>query len=284
MGKGLREERNGALKIGELPDLHVVALDDVILHEDPDAERVARLLERFAADGVLRNPPVVGRLNGARRIVLDGANRVTALRQLDCRHVLVQEIDLFDPELVLDSWHHVVEHLSPEKLVAHARSVPGVTVEPDDEGSTNGLSTLARLRCSHGSFEARSASATLTERVSQLHGITRAHHSLAYFDRVSYTDLAHLQRHYRDFTALITYPLFTPDDLVEITTQDRRLPSGITRVLLPKRALRFNLQLQVLQTGLSTEEKEAWLQQTIRQKVADKAIRFYREPTFFFDE
>jgi len=284
MEKGLPEERNGALKIGELPELHMVALDDVVLHEDPDAERVARLLDRFAADGVLRNPPVVGRLDGHRRVVLDGANRVTALRQLDCRHVLVQEIDLFDRKLVLDSWHHVIEHLSPERLLAHARSVPEVMVEKHEPPAQDGVATLAQFRFAQETWEARSRSHDLAERVSQLHDLTRAHHSLAYSDRVSYTDLAHLQRHYRDFTALVTYPLFTCEDLVEITRQDRRLPSGITRVLLPKRALRFNLQVQVLQTGLSVEEKEAWLQQTIRQKVADKAIRFYREPTFVFDE
>jgi hypothetical protein len=96
--------------------------------------------------------------------------------------------------------------------------------------------------------------------------------------------MEHLQRHYRDFTALVSFPQFAGEDLLEITRRDRRLPSGITRVLLPKRALRFNLQLQLLRARLSLGEKEAWLQQTIRQKVADKSIRFYREPTFFFDE
>ncbi len=69
-----------------------------------------------------------------------------------------------------------------------------------------------------------------------------------------------------------------------LTGNDRRVPSGITRVLLPKRALCFNLQLEILRVGLSLEEKEAWLQQTIREKVAAKSIRFYREPTFSFDE
>ncbi len=284
MTTGLPQERNGALKIGELPELHMVALDDVVLHEDPDAERVGRLLERFAAEGVLKNPPVVGRLDGQRRIVLDGANRVTALRKLDCHHVLVQEIDLFDPDLVLDSWHHAIEHLSQDALLEHARSVPGVILERGDQPTQNGLKPLARFCFTDDTWDARSRSDDLMERVSQLHAVTRAHHSLAYFDRVSYTNMAHLQRHYRDFTALVSFPQFTREDLLEITRRDQRLPSGITRVLLPKRALRFNLQLQVLQARLSAEEKEAWLEQSIRQKVADKSIRFYREPTFFFDE
>jgi hypothetical protein len=30
-----KEDVNGELKIGELPELHIVGLDDVVLHEDP---------------------------------------------------------------------------------------------------------------------------------------------------------------------------------------------------------------------------------------------------------
>jgi hypothetical protein len=96
--------------------------------------------------------------------------------------------------------------------------------------------------------------------------------------------LEDLVRNYRNFTALLTFRPFTLEDLQELTHWDRRVPSGVTRILLPKRALRFNLQLEMLRAGLSVEEKEEWLQQTILEKVGDKSIRFYREPTFFFDE
>ncbi len=280
-----RAEKNGALKIGELPHLHIVSLDEVVLHEDPDIERVARLVDRFSADGILKNPPVVGRADGQRRrIVLDGANRVTALRKLDYPHVLVQELDLYDPGLILESWHHAIEYLTPEELQEHARSVPGVEVEAGEDPPLTSPGVLARLRFADGSAATLVSGGDLMERVGQLQEVTRLYHHFALFDRVSYTDLEHLTRHYRSFTALVSFPAFSRDDLLEVTGHDRRVPSGVTRVLLPKRALRFNLQLEVLRAGLSLEEKENWLQLNIREKVADKAIRFYREPTFFFDE
>jgi len=279
------EERNDNLRIGELPELHIVALDEVVMHEDPDIERVARLVDRFSADRVLKNPPVVGRADDRRRlIVLDGANRVTALRMLDYRHVLVQEIDLADPGLTLESWHHAIEHLSPEALLTHARSVTGVLVHTGEETTLEAPDALARFRFADGSIAALSGASDLMERVAQLHAVTRVYHRFAYFDRVSYTSMEHLRQNYRNFTALVSFPLFSRQDLLQITSNDRRVPSGITRVLLPKRALGFNLQLEILRAGLSLEEKEAWLQQTIREKVADKSIRFYREPTFFFNE
>lgn len=278
------KDQNGILKIGELPELHMVALDDVVLHEDPDMERVARLVDRFSADGVLKNPPVVGRPKGRRRIVLDGANRVTALRKLGYLHVLVQELDLFDSGLVLDTWHHAIERFPADELLAHAAAVPGVTLEEGARGADLPPPDMARLRFPDGRVVSLHGSEKLDDRVVQLHRVTQVYHRFAYFDRVSYTNLKDLTRNYRSFTALVSFRPFTREDLQELTHWDRRVPSGVTRVLLPKRALRFNLHLEMLRAGLSLDEKETWLQETILEKVADKSIRFYREPTFFFDE
>jgi hypothetical protein len=281
---GREAAANGTLKIGELPHLHMVALDEVVLHEDPDMERVARLVDRFSADGVLKNPPVVGRSDGHRRIVLDGANRVTALRKLHYPHVLVQELELFDSGLTIEAWHHAIEHLPCERLLEHAASVPGVHLREGDEPPLTHEQALARFLFGDGRSVTLLGGTKLEEKVEQLHGVTRAYHRFAYFDRVSYTNLEDLQRNYPGFTALLSFRRFARHELQALTAQDRRVPSGVTRVLLPKRALRFNLHLEVLRAGLSLEEKEDWLQQTIREKVADKCIRFYREPTFFFDE
>lgn len=279
-----REDTNGSLKVGELPELHMAGLDDVVLHEDPDMERVARLVDRFSADGVLKNPPVVGRPKGGRRIVLDGANRVTALRKLGYSHVLVQELDLLEPGLKLDTWHHAIERLGAEELLDHAASVPGVSLEEETAPQAVEPPDFARFRFADGRIVSLKGAQELDQRVVQLHQVTKVYHRFAFFDRVSYTSLEDLARNYRNFTGLVSFRPFTMEDLQDLTHWDRRVPSGVTRILLPKRALRFNLQLEILRAGLSLEEKETWLQQTILEKVADKSIRFYREPTFFFDE
>jgi hypothetical protein len=177
--------------------------------------------------------------------VLDGANRVTALRKLGYSHLLVQELDLFDPGLTLGSWHHAIERLSAEELLEHAASIPGVTMQEEEARPVNTVPGLARFHFPPRRVVSLQGGEGLDERVIQPHKLTQVYHRFSYFDRVSYT---------------------------------------VTRMLLPKRALRFNLQLEMLRAGLSVEEKESWLQQTILEKVADKSIRFYQEPTFFFDE
>jgi hypothetical protein len=278
------ENGNNDLKVGELPELHIVGLDEVVLHEDPDMERVARLVDRFSADGILKNPPVVGRPKKGRRIVLDGANRITALRKLGYSHVLVQELDLFDRGLSLHTWHHAIEGLTPDEILSHAESVEGVSVKEEGDTGPPVLPDLTRIRFADGRAVALQGADTLDERVRQLHSVTKIYHRFAYFDRVSYTNLEDLARNYRNFTALVTFLPFSREDLQDLTHWDKRVPSGVTRVMLPKRALRFNIQLEMLRAGLSLEEKEDWLQQTILEKVQDREIRFYREPTFFFDE
>lgn len=277
-------EDSGALRVGELPELHMVALDEIVLHEDPDMERVTRLVDRFSADGVLKNPPVVGRSDGHRHIVLDGANRITALRRLGYAHVLVQELDLLDPGLQLESWHHAIESISMEELLSHAGGVEGVSLAEGEEPHISHPSALARFRFPNGGSVTLVGGSKLMERVRQLHEITRIYHRFSNFDRVSYSGMEHLIRNYRHFTGLLSFRRFSLEELRTVTDHDGRVPSGVTRILLPKRALRFNLQLELLRAGLSLEEKERWLQQTIREKVAEKSIRFYREPTFFFDE
>jgi len=279
------EEQNGQLKIGELPEIEIVALDELVLHENPDTERVAQLIERFSADGVLKNPPVVARENGSDRlVVLDGANRITALQKSGIPHVLVQIVDMADGGLSIDSWHHAVEYLTTDMLLAEIDRSGDLTVEEGSRFDRDDTSVLCRLIFTDGRHLLLKGSADLLEGVGQLKTFTDSYHRFAYFDRVSYTDIEHLRRNYRNFTTLVSFPGYSKDDLLRITRAGVRVPSGITRVLLPKRALRFNLRLDTLRSQLTLQEKQVWLKETIRSKVAEKSIRFYREPTFMFDE
>jgi len=103
-------------------------------------------------------------------------------------------------------------------------------------------------------------------------------------DRVSYTNLTHLRQHYPDFCALVCFKKISKENLIAVVEKNIYLPSGITRVILPKRALRLNVPLDILRFDAPVEEKNHWLQERITLQVQDKSIRFYYEPTFLFDE
>ena len=87
-----------------------------------------------------------------------------------------------------------------------------------------------------------------------------------------------------DSPPIEVFPRFTPAEIIDLACVGACLPAGITRHLIPGRALRINLPLEVLTSADSLEQKNAWLADWIKQKVASKSARYYQESTFLFDE
>ena len=67
--------------IGELPRLEIVPVSNLVMHEHHDEQRTPPLVGKLLTSGILRNPPLVTILDRqeSRFMVLDGANRITAL-------------------------------------------------------------------------------------------------------------------------------------------------------------------------------------------------------------
>lgn len=282
------------LKIGELPDLKIIAAERLRFHEQPNRERSRRLVHRFRQEGILKNPPIVARSAQCDDLViLDGANRITALGQLGLPHLLIQMVDIDDALLELDCWYHAVEGYDRDFVLDKIRRIPKIEVFEDHSPGLghNGTSDFAGDRtylCSFTFRDGRTWSirdpGRLDEQVHRLNAVTDFYIHRACSDRVSYTRLDHLRKHYPDFGVLVSFRRFKKDDFFQIVETGLRLPSGVTRVFLPKRALGMNAPLDLLKSPLSLEEKNRWLTEQIRKKVREKSIRFYREPTFVFDE
>jgi hypothetical protein len=83
---------------------------------------------------------------------------------------------------------------------------------------------------------------------------------------------------------LVVFPTFTKRDIVEVARAPVKLPTGITRHLIPGRALRLNVPLSVLTSPGDVAAKNRWLQEELHRKLLDHQIRYYPEATFLFDE
>jgi len=65
--------------------LQIIPTQAALLHEETDFNRVNRLKKYISGHGYLKNPPIVGKMHASNQthyIVLDGATRTTALREL----------------------------------------------------------------------------------------------------------------------------------------------------------------------------------------------------------
>ena len=286
-GPGIRPN----LEVGKLPSLRVIDVDSLILHEQPDEERWKPLEHRIRADGLLKHPPIAAKDHGSRtHILLDGVNRVEAMKRLGARRLLVQEVDLEDDSLVLSTWHHVMEGLGGEalmeKLTACARfsTVEGRFTAAGDFVPDFDRETECIIVLNDRSVYAVHTTDDLQGRLEIVTGVVGVVHEAANRDRVSYTNMGDLAKHYSDFSALVCYKAFTKDDVLTLSLEGRKFPSGVTRFSIPKRALYFDLPFSFFEGEGSAEAKQAELDEIVRAKIRGKKIRFYVEPTFIFDD
>lgn len=261
-------------------------MENLYLHEEVDLERVARLLDRLSADGLLRNPPIVAALGGSgagRYLLLDGANRVSAIQNMEIPHLLVQVEPFEGSNLRVSHWNHVVRNIEAERLLDEAASLDGVEVV--ETIGERGERCLCSFVFRSGKTYQLQSDGDFVDRVRALGAICRVYYrGDASMDRVTHEDFDALREHHPHFGALVIFPDIDKDDVRRVAEHGERLPSGVTRFLVPRRVLGFNLQLALLKSNLPLADKNRWLAEAIQKKVADHKVRFYQEPTFVFDD
>jgi hypothetical protein len=270
------------------PILRIVPLEQLRFHEAPETDRAARLVERLAEDRHILNPPIVAPLkNTEGYLLIDGANRISAMRLLGYTCVPVQIIDYDDPALRLGSWHHAVMRLSWSNWIEQARA-QGLAVELVSTADAEGA-LATREACAV--FLAAAQNAALLPASNNLradvHAITRLidTYKKSYpFERVDQTNFLELQGFYPDLAALVLFPPFEKSEVMQLVTDNLKLPTGLTRHSIPGRVLRMNIQLDVLRSDLSLEDKNEWLEAFVRMRMQERHVRFYPEPVYIFDD
>lgn len=287
-----------------LPNLLIVPTDSIVPHERPEAQRSEPLVERLRNEGILKNPPIVAPIQDSRYVILDGTNRVLAVSALAYPHIIVQVVDYEDPNLILDTWSHLVCEMAYDDFFSELYSIDGLRVEN------------AGLRRARAELKRRHAAAYIIApappsgrkrrvwksriRKSDVHVlyvngdqqyqadvINRVVNKYMKHSTMHRTDSTHfnkLAKYYDEVMALVVFPHYKPSEIMEFARRGVYLPSGITRHVIPGRALRVNFPIDVLADERSIEEKNAQLQEWLRDKLARKDVRYYQESTFLFDE
>jgi len=273
----------------EIPDLRFVATGDLVLHEQHDVSRSAPLSERIRRDGILKNPPVVAPINGDQRfVVLDGANRTTALADLAVPHIVVQVVDYDDPDLILDTWYHLVADVPRDEFAAAIQNIPGITFQRGDllhaRAALARRDAIAYVVCPNSDVFIARGERDLHTRAAQLNALVDAYRYRSRIYRVNTDHLDRVQPYYENVTALVVFPHYEPSEIIELARNSARLPAGITRHVIPRRALRLNIPFEMMAKDQPLAKKNEWLAAWLRRKLADKEIRFYQESTWLFDE
>lgn len=248
----------------ELEDLRVVELSRLLLHEAHDPERLAVLRRRMVSEGVQSNPVIVSPYEGD-FLVLDGAHRVHALKELGLNLALVQRVETPDRA---EGWQHLLNggglaHLEglgasevrPGFSVAEIEAPGGAVVHVGSETPEDVSSEVEILWKLHSLYPKDSAVTRVEpgEKVSLSEGET-----------------------------LVRYRSFSTPELVEVVARNTVLPAGITRFHVPRRVLGVGFPLDSLkaaEAGAANSELSSLIERRRRQN----RIRRYDEPVTLFE-
>jgi hypothetical protein len=275
--------------ISNLPTLRILPLESLILHEDHDYQRAQPLVEKLRSTGILRNPPVAMPLtdDSNRYMVLDGANRVTSLRELEFPHIVAQVVEANNPNVNLQTWNHVTWGMKTKTLMSRLRKIKELElVRVDPRKSVDAPKYVpVQVRLPDGGFYIlREEPSELPTHIDTLHKVVNVYKTSASLDRTSQTLIDTFKHIYPDLTALIIFPHFKIKTVLKLAAQRIVLPTGITRFTVSPRALHLNYPLHELSSGKPIEYKEDYLNQWVEERVKKKGVRLYSEATFLFDE
>lgn len=274
----------------ELPHLEFLLIDHLIIHERHDDQRTPPLIKRIRESKQWRNPPIVAPLEDGteRYMVLDGANRFTALQEMGFRDILVQVVQPDSPGLRLHTWNHVVWDMDANQFARGIQSIPGTELVPTDPTAAPDLMGNCGLALIQFPGEEHYSLCTeaeeLVQRVDTLNALVNSYVKAGHLDRTSGRDIGQLKTVYSNLAGLVIFPTFNIHDVLFLAGSGFLLPTGITRFTIAPRALHLNYPLQELAADRPLADKNAALKHWIQKRMASKGIRYYAEPTFLFDE
>lgn len=257
--------------MSRMPRLRVVPLESIRRHEEVDPLRVDRLRQRITADRIQVNPMVCIEAPGGELVLLDGATRTESLKGIGLEHAVVQLVDA--ASVGLGTWHHVVRGVSVDDFVAAVSAPSEMELATEEWPPTIHLNDGSNF---HARGIGISPNATLAHLVKTYIGQWQV-------NRAPEPDIQ-LARNFGDWTALVEFPTLTVEDVMTAAVSNDLLPAGVTRFLVPERALRLNVPIDLLETGQSVEDKQASLDAMLDERARNGRIRRYAEPVYILDD
>lgn len=270
-----------------LPILQLVPLERCVLHESTDPQRVTRLAASLEAEQLIRNPPIVARYaRGDRLMVLDGATRTTALREIGLQVVPVQIVNYADARIELHTWAHVLHSVNLHSLLRALRMIEGVHLRPIDAQYAQNVphlpGAIGSLITAGDDAWALEGGGSLGEESRLLEAVFRCYASRATVQRLPH-DARLTSASLPEGAIAMLFPRYTKLDLLELTHAGGIVPAGITRHIIPGRVLRLNVPLRQLREG-TVAAQQTWFAAWVAERIAAGRARLYNEPTWLFDE
>ncbi len=262
------------------PELRIVCVDAILPHEKSDVQRSQPLMKRLKRAEYFTNPPLVAELPDGRYVLMDGSNRHLSMRLLGFEHILVQILDYESDYVELGVWQHVVADWDSKRLLRELEAIRNTNIRSGWDSSA-----VAQILLREGPvYSIHAVAEGLAERNATLTQVVSAYHNSAALYRTPLSDPGQIWSLFPSGFALIMFPAYQPQDIIEAALQGAYLPPGVSRHIVHGRALNVNYPMARLRADSPLDTKNKKLQEWLREQYAARSIRYYAESTFQFAE
>lgn len=255
----------------QMPKLAVAPVDLIRPHEEFDPFRVERLMHRIDADGTQLNPMVCAVAADGTYVLLDGATRREAFSKLGLPHAVVQIVDA--ERVKLETWHHVVQNGDPARIDSALDEEPSIRLV-EDAGSPR-ITTRGPWR---------TVVPVEVSTNTALNALVDSYHGRMTVTRVTDPAIESVSNTHEDWVAIVEFPALTLTDVMTAAIERDFVPAGITRFIVPERALRLNVPLSFLREDSDTAQKQQRLDSMLAERAREGRVRRYDEPVVILDD
>ena len=262
------------------PNLRIVRVGDVLPHEKGDIQRSTPLMKRLEKATFFTNPPVVAALEGDKYVLMDGSNRHISMQSLGYEHILIQVADYETEYVELGVWQHIVSDWDSHRFLCMLENIDRIDIRDGWDASA-----VAQVLLRDGPVQSVHAGVdSLAERNATLRQVVESYHHNATLYRTPLTDPSLIWSLFPSGVALVMFPSYQPQDIVDAAVERAFLPPGVSRHIIHGRALNLMYPMDHLRAHVPIEEKNCQLQNWLQQQYAYRSVRYYAEATYHFDE
>jgi len=261
--------------------LKIIPTDSVVSFEVPCEDRVARIADDVSREGKLRNPLLVGPLDGD-FLLLDNVSVLQALISLKVDHIPVQLADL--DQVSVRPWQRLVMGLSIDDMMSFFEKFPRQMHMIE---AVNGSLEPNQLEVRFDSGErlrvdVRARSILVRAGICNMlyAEISRRHRTFR--DKVNYRAQDPFKE-YPEVSAILFPPVFSLEELAYIARHNEHLPHGFVRTDQPGRVLGIDFSLSVLKERVSIEEKESFLCEMLKLRLSLDRVAYYNGAVFMYN-
>lgn len=269
-------------------NLNILRIKEIKLHETTETNRLRNIFDRISNSRHLMNPVIVGQYD-EELILIDGANRLSTLKEIGCKLIIAQITDYRNKKIKLRNWNHLIYDTGVEDIKKFC-----------DDGSFRYRETTYKegkdfLRNNHDCVLVSDISSGRTllvnlprkfsDTMQRLNDFTKFYFNVHNFDRseeeITFKDL---RKYSRKNGVLVEFFKFRKEQIVQIARSKAKLPAGISRHILDNRVLHVRYEISKLKSDKGIDLKRNELNKYLLSKIDSNKVRQYRESVIVFDE